>query len=83
MPITSAGQEKRTEEAFKTSQKYALDAGKTPAGCTGMDAIGRKFKIARDVAPPGGEHVVRELKKEPGVANPFAVAWSMKNKGEI
>lgn len=34
-------------------------------------------------APPGGEKVVKALKKQKGVDNPFAVAWSMKNKGEI
>lgn len=32
--------------------------------------------------PPGGEHVVKELKKNPKVDNPWAVAWSMKNKGD-
>lgn len=34
-------------------------------------------------APSGGEKVVRSLKKAKGVKNPFAVAWAMKNKGEI
>jgi hypothetical protein len=33
--------------------------------------------------PPGGEKVVRALKKQKGVKNPWAVAWSMKNRGEI
>ena len=32
------------------------------------------------VAPPGLEHVVKELKKDPKVDNPFAVAWSIKDK---
>jgi hypothetical protein len=36
-----------------------------------------------EVTPPGGEDVVRALKKKSGVDNPWAVAWSMKNKGEI
>jgi len=34
-------------------------------------------------APPGGEKVVKALKKQKGVKNPWAVAWSMKNRGEI
>lgn len=34
-----------------------------------------------EVAPPGYEKVVKALKKEPGVENPWAVAWSMKKKG--
>lgn len=33
-----------------------------------------------NVAPPGMEHVVKALKKEPGIDNPFAVAWSMYTK---
>lgn len=32
------------------------------------------------VAPPGMEDVVMELKKDPNIDNPFAVAWSMYNK---
>lgn len=35
-----------------------------------------------EVAPPGGEDVVRALKHSKGVKNPYAVAWSMHNKGE-
>jgi hypothetical protein len=34
------------------------------------------------VAPPHSEEVVHALKKEKGVDNPFAVAWSMHNKGD-
>jgi hypothetical protein len=35
------------------------------------------------VAPPGGEKVVKALKKQKGVKNPWAVAWAMKNRGQI
>jgi len=34
-----------------------------------------------EVTPPGGEDVVHALKGQPGVDNPWAVAWSMKDKG--
>jgi hypothetical protein len=34
-------------------------------------------------APPGGERVVKALKKKKNVKNPWAVAWAMKNRGEI
>lgn len=34
-------------------------------------------------APPGGEGVVKALKKKRDVKNPWAVAWSMKKKGRI
>ncbi len=33
--------------------------------------------------PPGGEKVVKALKKDKKVKNPWAVAWAMKNKGQI
>lgn len=33
-----------------------------------------------EVTPPGYERVVKALKKNPDVDNPWAVAWSMKNK---
>jgi len=36
-----------------------------------------------EVAPPGGEDVVKALKKKSNVDNPWAVAWSMKKKGQI
>lgn len=32
------------------------------------------------VAPPGGEKMVKALKKQKGVRNPWAVAWSQYNK---
>lgn len=38
---------------------------------------------ALDVTPPGGEAMVRALKKEGEVDNPWAVAWAAKNRGEI
>jgi ribosomal protein L37AE/L43A len=34
------------------------------------------------VAPPGAEHAVKEMKKDPDIDNPFALAWYMKNKGD-
>ena len=33
------------------------------------------------VAPPGWEGTVKEMKKDKDIDNPFALAWSMKNKG--
>lgn len=32
------------------------------------------------VAPPGDEKLVKKLKKQPGVKNPWALAWSIHNK---
>lgn len=35
----------------------------------------------QEVAPPGGEDVVKALKGKKGIDNPYAVAWGMHNKG--
>lgn len=34
-----------------------------------------------EVAPPGWEKTVKKMKKHKDIENPFALAWSMKNKG--
>lgn len=49
------------------------------ASCLSDDAEGTDKEA---VAPPGFEKVVKELKKNPEVENPWAIAWSMKNKGD-
>jgi hypothetical protein len=47
-----------------------------------VSRVARRYLLA--VAPPGKgwEHVVKELKKDDEVDNPFALAWYMKNKGD-
>jgi hypothetical protein len=34
-----------------------------------------------EVAPPGWEKTVKAMKKHDDIDNPYALAWSMKNKG--
>ena len=36
--------------------------------------------IIEGVSPPGMEDVVRRLKEQPGVDNPWAIAWSIFHK---
>jgi len=36
---------------------------------------------ARETTPPGFEHVVKALKEQPNIENPWAVAWAMHNQG--
>jgi hypothetical protein len=38
--------------------------------------------VLAEVAPPGFEKAVKAMKKKKSVDNPYAVAWSMKNKGD-
>jgi len=39
--------------------------------------------MANEVTPPGGEKMVKALKKKKQVDNPWAVAWAAKKKGKI
>ncbi len=56
------------------SQLYKKRTGK-PA------SLGVLQQIVNEVAPPGWEGTVKAMKKDKGVENPWALAWSMKNKG--
>jgi len=38
-------------------------------------------KDVDEVTPPGWEKTVRGMKQHPEISNPWALAWSMKNKG--
>lgn len=40
---------------------------------TGVGAV--RGSMRANVAPPGEEKLVKELKRDPGVDNPFALAW--------
>ncbi len=48
-----------------------------------MKKIKKLHNKTDEVAPPGGEKLVKALKKQPGVKNPWAIAWSKYNKGEL
>lgn len=45
------------------------------------DDCDEAYDAIDEVTPPGGEKVVKALKKQKNVKNPWAVAWSIKNKG--
>jgi len=59
--------------------KQCMQCGMNEAMCE----CGSQMKETdlEEVAPEGYEDVVMALKKEPNVDNPWAIAWSMKNKG--
>jgi len=40
-----------------------------------------KEETVSEVAPPGFEGTVKAMKKHKDIDNPYALAWSMKNKG--
>ncbi len=37
--------------------------------------------MINEVSPPGWEGTVKAMKKHKEITNPWALAWSMKNKG--
>lgn len=55
---------------------------KAPDGMLRCKDCGREMMVddLDEVAPPGEEKQVRALKKQPGVRNPYAVAWSRYDK---
>jgi hypothetical protein len=74
--------EKELDEALKGNQ-HKLDKNKNNK----IDS--QDFKILRgqkneetvdEVAPPGFEGTVKAMKKHKDIDNPWALAWSMKNK---
>jgi len=72
------------EEQTYLLDKSSTDEAKTCDECGMMEVEGScGCSHLEEVAPEGGEHVVRALKKNPEIDNPWAVAWSMKNKGQI
>jgi hypothetical protein len=38
-------------------------------------------EVEGETTPPGYEDIVKALKRQPGVENPWAIAWGMRNKG--
>ena len=89
MPTLEGDHECSMAEAEKSKKRPVCHCGgerfnKTADGTLKCKDCGREMMPDLDEAtPPGGEKVVKALKKQPGVKNPWAVAWSMKNKGEI
>ncbi len=60
-----------TEEEKKTNEEYNKS----------LDNPDDKQAAKTAVAPPGWEGTVKEMKKEQDIDNPWALAWSMKDKG--
>jgi len=71
--IVSTDAEDTTFVDLKTGNQLSLP---TPACQVCMEPID-----VNEVAPPGGEYIVKKLKHKKGV-NPYAVAWNMRNKGD-
>jgi hypothetical protein len=71
-----------SEEDEKEDKKMEKKYGMTHAEWekSEMDKKQDK-KHMEEKAPPGWEGTVKAMKKHKGIDNPWALAWSMKNKG--
>lgn len=62
---------------YENAKRTVLERFGEPIACDEGDVE------VDEVAPPGGEKVIKALKKDKNVENPWAVAWAMKKRGEI
>lgn len=89
LSIASALEDEKTADDYRLHDYRLQDEGVVPTGAlpnadeqaNRMQPEEGEFEMEAK-APPHSEEVVHALKKEPGVDNPFAVAWSMHNKGD-
>jgi hypothetical protein len=88
---TLKGREDGTINSF-TPAKVTVkgDVEKTPEGKKPEETPARKSieaksvkteETVQEVSPPGWSGTVKAMKKHKNISNPFALAWSMKNKG--
>jgi hypothetical protein len=72
------------EETKKISQvlieRFGTPIGDSPSTVGVPDERNENEKLD-EVTPKGYESIVKGLKKDPDVENPWAIAWSMKKKG--
>jgi hypothetical protein len=62
---------------YPNQEQEARARGYSPS----REEANAKADNVSEVAPPGWEKTVKAMKKHDNIDNPFALAWSMKNKG--
>ena len=60
---------------------YKPVPGKEPYSPGSCEKVKEDIEQVDEVAPPGFEGTVKAMKKHKDIDNPWALAWSMKNKG--
>jgi hypothetical protein len=60
---------------------YKPVPGKKPYSPGSCEKVKEDIEQVDEVAPPGFEGTVKAMKKHKEIDNPWALAWSMKNKG--
>jgi hypothetical protein len=88
LSIASSLEEDKTADDYRIHDYKLQDEGFVPSGrLPDMDEQEQHMHPEGEfekesVAPPHSENVTHALKEESDVDNPFAVAWSMHNKGD-
>ena len=73
----SPGSCEKVKEEFEVCDKCNQD----PCQCDDSFGLGEEVEQVDEKAPPGFEGTVKAMKKHKDIDNPWALAWSMKNKG--
>ena len=72
--------EKRLRSLIREELELALECGDQDEMLLDTGVEGEED--VDEVAPPGWEGTVKGMKKHKNIKNPWALAWSMKNKGD-
>ena len=67
--------------AAKVMDKIKPGLSQTTAAQKSLRQANEDTELVDEKAPPGFEGTVKAMKKHKDIDNPFALAWSMKNKG--
>jgi len=80
---TPPGRDGGNDEASKKEYAAQITTPKkvAKAGAKMLNKIFKPKQDMKEVAPPGFEGTVKAMKKHKDIDNPWALAWSMKNKG--
>lgn len=73
--------EKQLRSLIREELELALECGCEDEDRMLLDTGADGEEDVDEVAPPGWEGTVKAMKKHKGIRNPWAMAWSMKNKG--
>jgi hypothetical protein len=76
MSVDHSGATASVEESVEP----CAECGMLPVEGVGCECVHMQEYGVDEVAPPGKEKMVKALKKDPDIDNPWAVAWSVHNK---
>lgn len=84
-PENLRASEAKNQKRGAFGEKYSAPKGNSGKGVRVTESFRgrmRRFRRSVEKAPPGWEGTVKAMKKHGDIDNPWALAWSMKNKGD-